>query len=57
MLLNAVMLAELALVPPLATGKTPVTPLVSGRPVHEVNTPALGVPNAGVVKLGDVVPA
>ena len=40
-------------VPPLATGKTPVTPVVSGSPVAFVNTAALGVPKAGVVNVGD----
>jgi len=39
-------------VPPLETGKVPVTPVVSGNPVHEVNSPESGVPNAGVTKVG-----
>ena len=51
-LLNAVMPAELALVPPLATGKTPVTPEVNGRPVKLVATPEEGVPKAGVTNVG-----
>jgi hypothetical protein len=39
-------------VPPLATGKVPVTPVVKGRPVRLVATPEAGVPNAGVTKVG-----
>jgi hypothetical protein len=39
-------------VPPLATGRVPVTPVVSGRPVALVNTAADGVPRAGVVSVG-----
>lgn len=42
-------------VPPLATGRTPVTPLVSTNPVQLVNTPAEGVPMFGVVSTGDVL--
>ena len=57
MLLNAVMLAEEAFVPPLATGRAPVTPAVNGRPVAFVSTAADGVPKAGVVNVGDVVMA
>lgn len=53
MLLNAVMLAELALVPPLATGRTPVIP-PAGMPVQFVRTPDAGVPSAGVTKVGDI---
>jgi hypothetical protein len=41
-------------VPPLATGRVPVTPVVKGRPVQVVNVPEIGVPNIGVVKVGDV---
>ena len=41
-------------VPPLATGRVPVTPVVKGRPVALVITPDAGVPNAGVIKVGDV---
>jgi hypothetical protein len=37
-------------VPPLATGKVPVTPVVKGKPVQLVNTPDCGDPNKGVVK-------
>ena len=54
MLLKAVMLAELAFVPPLATGRTPVTPVVRGRPVKLVATPEVGVPKRGVTKVGEV---
>jgi len=55
-LLKAVMLALLAFVPPFATGNTPVTPVVNGNPVHELNTPLVGVPKAGVTNVGDVAP-
>ena len=41
-------------VPPFETGKVPVTPEVRGKPVAFVNTAALGVPKAGVVKVGEV---
>jgi hypothetical protein len=44
---------EVAPVPPFATGKVPVTPVVSGRPVTLVITPLEGVPNAGVVNDGE----
>jgi len=40
------------LVPPLAIGKTPVTPVVSGKPVALVKVPDEGVPNTGVTKVG-----
>jgi hypothetical protein len=40
-------------VPPLATGKVPVTPVVRGRPVKLVATPEAGVPNAGVTNVGE----
>ena len=43
-LLKAVILAELAFVPPLATGNTPVTPVVMGKPVQLVKVPLVGVP-------------
>ena len=33
-------------VPPLPTGSVPVTPVVSGKPVALVNTPAVGVPRS-----------
>jgi hypothetical protein len=41
-------------VPPLVTGRIPVTPLVSGNPVAFVKTTADGVPRLGVVSVGDV---
>ncbi len=52
MLLNAVMLAEEAFVPPLATGSVPVTPEVNGKPVRLVATPDVGVPSSGVTSVG-----
>ena len=52
MLLKLVMLAVLALVPPLATGNTPVTPVVSGNPVQFVSVPDVGVPSSGVTSVG-----
>ena len=36
------------------TGRLPVTPVLSGRPVALVSTIALGVPRAGVTSVGDV---
>ena len=39
-------------VPPLATGKVPVTPEVNGRPVALDSTAADGVPRLGVVSTG-----
>ena len=39
-------------VPPFATGKVPVTPVVRGKPVTFVITPLLGVPSAGVTNVG-----
>ena len=39
-------------VPPLATGKVPVTPVVNGNPVQLVNVPDCGVPNTGVTNVG-----
>ena len=39
-------------VPPLATGRVPVTPVVSGRPVALVSTPEVGVPSRGVTSVG-----
>jgi hypothetical protein len=39
-------------VPPLAIGKVPVTPVVSGKPVTFVITPEAGVPSAGVIRVG-----
>ena len=42
------------LVPPFATGRMPVTPVVSGNPVRFVATPLVGVPSAGVTSVGEV---
>ena len=39
-------------VPPLATGRVPVTPVVSGKPVVFVSVPLDGVPRAGVTNVG-----
>ena len=39
-------------VPPFATGKVPVTPVVKGNPVRFVATPEVGVPSAGAVSVG-----
>lgn len=39
-------------VPPFNTGKVPVTPVVIGSPVQLVSVPEVGVPNAGVVRVG-----
>ena len=39
-------------VPPLATGRVPVTPVVTGKPVQFVSTPADGVPMFGVTSTG-----
>ena len=33
-------------------GRMPVTPVVSGKPVALVKTRAVGVPNAGVTRVG-----
>ena len=41
-------------VPPLATGRVPVTPVDRGKPVQEVNVPEDGVPNTGVTRVGEV---
>ncbi len=43
-----------ALVPlfKFATGRLPVTPVVSGNPVALVSTSAVGVPSAGVTRIG-----
>jgi hypothetical protein len=40
------------LVPPLAIGRVPVTPVVSGKPVALVNVPLVGVPSIGVTSVG-----
>ena len=49
--------AVVALVPPLAIGSVPVTPLVKGKPVALVSVADVGVPKAGVTKVGDVAKA
>jgi hypothetical protein len=38
--------------PPFATGKTPVTPVVSGKPVAFVKVAEVGVPKTGVTSVG-----
>ena len=44
--------AVLEPVPPFATGRVPVTPVVSGRPVAFVSVPEVGVPKIGVTSVG-----
>lgn len=44
--------AAVAPVPPLATGKVPVTPVVRGSPVTFVSVPEVGVPRIGVTNVG-----
>jgi hypothetical protein len=39
-------------VPPLAGGSTPVTPVVSGRPVALVRVTEAGTPSTGVTRVG-----
>lgn len=46
--------AVVAPVPPFVIAKTPVTPVVKGKPVAFVNIAAEGVPKAGVTKVGEV---
>jgi hypothetical protein len=46
---------EVIPVPPLATGRVPVTPVVRGRPVTLVITPEAGVPRAGVTSEAEVM--
>jgi hypothetical protein len=41
-------------VPPLATGKVPVTPVDNGRPVAFVSVTDCGVPRIGVTRVGEV---
>ena len=41
-------------VPPLATGKVPVTPVDKGRPVAFVNVPLAGVPRTGATRVNAV---
>lgn len=43
---------DVAPVPPFATGRVPVTPVVKGKPVVFVNVPEAGVPSAGVTNVG-----
>jgi hypothetical protein len=45
---------DVRLVPPLAVGSVPVTPVVKGKPVRLVATPDVGVPNKGVTNVGEV---
>jgi len=47
--------AVAAFVPPLAIGRTPVTPVVRGRPVALVKTPDAGVPRAGAVIVAELI--
>ena len=42
-------------VPPFATGKVPVTPVVKGRPVPLVSVTEVGVPRTGVTSVGLVL--
>ena len=42
-------------VPPFATGKVPVTPVVRGRPVPLVSVTDVGVPRTGVTSVGLVL--
>ena len=41
--------------PPLAIGRVPVTPVVSGSPVQLVSVPLVGVPRTGVTSVGLVL--
>jgi hypothetical protein len=43
------------LVPPLAIGNVPVTPVESGKPVAFVNVADVGVPSMGVTSVGLVL--
>jgi hypothetical protein len=45
---------DVRFVPPLAVGKVPVTPVVSGRPVALVNVALVGVPRIGVTSVGEI---
>ena len=50
------MLATSALFdPPLDNPSTPVIPVVKGNPVQFVRVPEVGVPNIGVMKVGEVL--
>ena len=42
-------------VPPLPTGKVPVTPVVNGKPVTLVNVPLAGIPSAGAVNIAEAI--
>lgn len=53
-LLNAAA-ADVALVPPLAIGSVPVTPVVKGKPVAFVKVTDVGVPKTGVTSVGLVL--
>lgn len=44
--------AVVAAEPPLAMGRVPVTPVVSGKPVAFVSVPEVGVPKIGVTRVG-----
>jgi len=46
---------DVRLVPPLATGNVPVTPVVKGNPVALVKVTLVGVPKTGVTNVGDVL--
>lgn len=46
---------EVIPVPPFASGRIPVTPVVSGKPVTLVMTPLAGVPNAGVTNEAELI--
>jgi len=52
MTLLAVRVARL--VPPLATGSVPVTPVVRGKPVALVNVALAGVPRTGATRVNAV---
>jgi hypothetical protein len=42
-------------VPPFATGRVPVTPVVKGKPVTFVIVPEDGIPSTGAVRVGLVI--
>ena len=50
----ATMLGVAVPVPPLATGRSPVTPVVKGKPVALVSVADVGVPKIGVTSVGEV---
>ena len=41
-------------VPPLATGRIPVTPVVKGKPLAFVKVTDVGVPRTGVTSVGEI---